>query len=98
MITDEFRKKFKEDLGDNYSYTPEVRKILAEGNRTNRDGKPFSSQSIRNVFNGLRANDAIEIAIGICYKRGVALKTERASLRGILNNEKSTDPDKGKNR
>ena len=97
MITEEFRGKFKENLGENFNYTPEVKKILYELGSTNRDGNPYSSQSIRNVFNGNRSNRAIETAIIECYKRELQIKCKLESLRSSLENDELTDPEAGIN-
>lgn len=61
MIRKEQRKKLKEVLG--YHYTAGVLKILKEYNITSRNGKPYGSSMIRNVFNGLNENEGIENAI-----------------------------------
>lgn len=87
MITKEFRKRFKSSLGVTYNYTPEVKKILQELSVTNRDGNPYSSQSIRNVFNGKRENEAIEFALLQCYKKEVQLKDKIKHLKSSINEE-----------
>ncbi|WP_420571902.1 hypothetical protein [Kordia sp.] len=61
MIRKEQRKKLKEVLG--YHYTEGVLKILKEKKITSRNGKPYGSSMIRNVFNGLNENEEIENAI-----------------------------------
>jgi hypothetical protein len=61
MIRKEQREKLKEVLG--YHYTDGVLKILKEKNITSRNGKPYGSSMIRNVFNGLNENEDIENAI-----------------------------------
>ncbi|WP_046743829.1 hypothetical protein [Kordia zhangzhouensis] len=61
MIRKEQRKKLKEVLG--YHYTEGVLKILKEKNVTSRNGKPYGTSMIRNVFNGLNENEDIENAI-----------------------------------
>lgn len=61
MIRKEQRKKLKEVLG--YHYTEGVLKILKEKKITSRNGKPYGSSMIRNVFNGLNENEDIENAI-----------------------------------
>ena len=84
MISESFRKKFKKDLGQNYAYTPEIRKILNKAGVTNRKGEPFSAQSIRNVFLGKEENRIIEIAIMECYKTGLEYKRKLEQLRDEL--------------
>ncbi len=61
MIRKQQRMKLKEVLG--YHYTSGVLKILKEKNITSRNGKPYGSSMIRNVFNGLNENEDIENAI-----------------------------------
>ncbi|KAB8156116.1 hypothetical protein EZY14_002540 [Kordia sp. TARA_039_SRF] len=61
MIRKEQRVKLKEVLG--YHYTDGVLKILKEKNIKSRNGKPYGSSMIRNVFNGLNENEDIENAI-----------------------------------
>ncbi|WP_046755064.1 hypothetical protein [Kordia jejudonensis] len=61
MIHKEQRRKLKEILG--YHYTDGVLKILKENKITSRNGKPYGSSMIRNVFNGLNENEDIENAI-----------------------------------
>lgn len=61
MIHKEQRKKLKETLG--YHYTDGVLKILKERGIRSRNGKPYGSSMIRNVFNGLNENEDIETAI-----------------------------------
>ncbi|PTX63751.1 hypothetical protein C8N46_101356 [Kordia periserrulae] len=61
MIRKKQRVKLKEVLG--YHYTDGVLKILKEKNIKSRNGKPYGSSMIRNVFNGLNENEDIENAI-----------------------------------
>ena len=61
------RKKLKEVLG--YHYTQGVLKILKEKRVTSRNGKPYGTSMIRNVFNGLNENEDIENAIIELYIR-----------------------------
>jgi len=61
MIRKQQRVKLKEVLG--YHYTDGVLKILKERNIKSRNGKPYGSSMIRNVFNGLNENEDIENAI-----------------------------------
>lgn len=61
MIQKEQRRKIKEVLG--YHYTDGVLKILKENKINSRNGKPYGSSMIRNVFNGLNENEDIENAI-----------------------------------
>lgn len=61
MIHKEQRRKLKEILG--YHYTEGVLKILKGNNIVSRNGKPYGSSMIRNVFNGLNENEDIENAI-----------------------------------
>lgn len=61
MISKEQREKLKEVLG--YHYTDGVLKILEEKKIYSRNGKPYGSSMIRNVFNGLNENESIENAI-----------------------------------
>lgn len=81
MISKEFRAKFKKDLGDNFNYTPEVKKILERKAITNRLGRSFEAQSIRNVFNGLRPNRHIEMAILEVYSSELSAIQEHAALQ-----------------
>lgn len=61
MIRKQQRTKLKEVLG--YHYTRGVLKILKEKNINSRNGRPYGSSMIRNVFNGLNENEDIENAI-----------------------------------
>jgi hypothetical protein len=61
MIRKKQREKIKEVLG--YHYTDGVLKILKENRITSRNGRPYGSSMIRNVFNGLNENEDIENAI-----------------------------------
>jgi hypothetical protein len=61
MIHKEQRRKLKETLG--YHYTDGVLKILKERGIISRNGRPYGSSMIRNVFNGLNENEDIETAI-----------------------------------
>jgi hypothetical protein len=61
MIHKEQRRKLKEILG--YHYTDGVLKILKEKKITSRNGRPYGSSMIRNVFNGLNENEDIENSI-----------------------------------
>jgi hypothetical protein len=61
MIHKEQRIKLKKVLAHNY--TKGVLKILKEKKITNRRGTPYGSSMIRNVFNGLNQNEAIEDAV-----------------------------------
>lgn len=78
MIDQNFRESFKKHLGEAFSYTPHVKKLLAEENETNRNGKPFSSQSIRNVFNGLQEELIVEDAIIRVYHKFLQKKANVA--------------------
>jgi hypothetical protein len=90
MITTAFRENFKMKLGENFNYSPEVKKILMEDGITNRNGNFFSSQSIRNVFNGIRENKAIEIALFKCYKIEVQRNLLYQNLNKSFKTKKST--------
>lgn len=61
MIRKQQRIKLKEVLG--YHYTDGVLRILKERNIKSRNGRPYGSSMIRNVFNGLNENEDIENAI-----------------------------------
>ena len=97
MITAQFRKQFKEKLGEKFNYSPPVKLILQEIGSMNRDGNHFSSQSIRNVFNGDRNNEAIEIAIMECLKREIQQKYKLQSLRSSLQDMNLTSPETDQN-
>jgi len=86
MISEEFRTKFKKDLGDTFEYSPEVLKILAKKKELNRKGKPYSPQSIRNVFSGAAENKVIEIALFMVYKKAMKAKKTLEDLENELNN------------
>ena len=85
MIRKEQREKLKEVLG--YHYTEGVLKILKEKKITSRNGKPYGSSMIRNVFNGLNENEDIENAIITLFIRkqeGIKETTEaRNRILGI---------------
>lgn len=61
MITIQEKKQLKQVLGNNY--TSRVIKILDERGIKNTRGFSFSTNSIRQVFNGNISNLEIEIAI-----------------------------------
>ena len=92
MITKEFRQRFKSSLGDKFNYSPPVKLILQDMGVKNRNGEPYSSQSIRNVFNGKRGNEAVEIAILQCYKNAIEQRYKLESLKKSL-----TNPPEGEN-
>lgn len=61
MITIQEKKQLKQVLGNNY--TSRVIKILEDRGIKNTRGLSFSTNSIRQVFNGNISNLEIEIAI-----------------------------------
>jgi len=63
MITEEFRKQFKQNLGKKISYSPEIAKILNDRQDFRLNGDPYSSSYIRMVFNGMEENLDIQRAI-----------------------------------
>jgi len=93
MITKAFRENFKMKLGKKFNYSPEVKKILMKDGATNRNGKSFSSQSIRNVFNGVRENKPIEIALMECYKIEVQRNLIHQNLNKSFNTKKLNSPE-----
>jgi len=80
-VTKEFRRKFKENLGEKFEYTPKVSAILEEKKITNRNKKPYSSYSIRNVFAGLQNNIDIELAIFDVYENAIQTKDKLEQRR-----------------
>lgn len=80
MINQQFRDKFKTELGDNFNYSPHVKIELMNNGALNRNGFPFSTQSIRNVFNGFQSEDAVELAILQVYQKRKLLRQERDKL------------------
>jgi len=85
MISEEFRTKFKKDLGEAFEYSPEVLKFLKSTNEVNRKGAPYSPHSIRNVFNGRAENKAIEMGIFIVYKRAIKKRKALEALEKEIN-------------
>ena len=85
MIHKEQRKKLKEIIG--HQYTEKVLKILKEQKVTNRKGTAYGTSMIRNVFNGLNENEAIEDAImELCVRTLAETKKtveERNKILGI---------------
>ena len=82
MIHKEQRKKLKEVLG--HQYTEKVLKILKENKVTNRRGTAYGKSMIRNVFNGLNENKAIENAILELYTRSIEKTEKTESLKNQL--------------
>jgi hypothetical protein len=82
MIQKKQREKIKEVLG--YHYTEGVLKILKENNITSRNGKPYGSSMIRNVFNGLNENEDIENAIIELFVRTQESIREREEARNRI--------------
>jgi len=82
MIHKEQRRKLKEILG--YHYTEGVLKILKEKKITSRNGKPYGSSMIRNVFNGLNENEDIENAIISLFIRTQEEKKEIVAERNRI--------------
>jgi len=82
MIHKAQRKKLKEVLG--HQYTEKVLKILKEHKVTNRRGTAYGKSMIRNVFNGLNENIAIENAILELYTRSIEKTEKTESLKNQL--------------
>jgi len=82
MIHKEQRKKLKEVLG--HRYTEQVLRILKEYKVTNRRGTAYGKSMIRNVFNGLNENKAIENAILELYTRSIEKTEKTESLKNQL--------------
>lgn len=82
MIHKEQRRKLKEILG--YHYTDGVLKILKENKITSRNGKPYGSSMIRNVFNGLNENEDIENAIIALFIRTQEEQKETQEIRNRI--------------
>ncbi|MFK7749835.1 MAG: hypothetical protein AB8B65_15680 [Kordia sp.] len=82
MIRKKQREKLKEVLG--YHYTNGVLKILKENKITSRNGKPYGSSMIRNVFNGLNENERIENAIIELFVRTQEDIKEREEARNRI--------------
>ncbi len=93
MIHKEQRKKLKEVLG--YHYTKGVLKILNEHKVTNRNGTAYGTSMIRNVFNGLNENKAIEDAImELCVRTLTESKKtfeERNQILGLSGSEMNSE-------
>lgn len=68
-ISEEFREKIKNQFGDGFRYTTEVKKILKSQKKTNTNGEAYSSDHIRAIYNGKRDNQDIELAILQFFKK-----------------------------
>lgn len=82
MIHKAQRKKLKEVLG--HQYTEKVLNILKEHKVTNRRGTAYGKSMVRNVFNGLNENKAIENAILELYTRSIEKTEKTESLKNQL--------------
>ena len=93
MIHKAQRKKLKEVLG--HQYTEKVLKILKEHKVTNRRGTAYGKSMIRNVFNGLNENKAIEDAImELCVRTLTESKKtfeERNQILGLSGSEMNSE-------
>jgi len=80
MISEEYRQRFKEDLG-NIHYAGKVQKILIKkGILTNR-GEVASARTINNVFGGHQEHEDIELAINDVYEKEMAKKRTLIEIR-----------------
>ena len=84
MIHTAQRKKLKQVLGNRYS--SKVLEILKEQHIVNRNGKPYGTSMIRNVFNGLNENILIENAIWELFIRHLKTTEQREDLKNQLLN------------
>jgi len=76
MISAEERKALKKDLG--YNYAPRVIRILNEKGLKNSRGNEYSTNSIRQIFNGYDENLDIELAI---YQLRDDIREKKAALQ-----------------
>jgi hypothetical protein len=81
MIHKKQRKILKKILGSHY--TDKVLHILKEKSVTTRKGTAYGSSMIRNVFNGINENKAIESAILELFTQ----KLEKSEKMEVLKNE-----------
>jgi hypothetical protein len=82
MITKQERTAFKKTLGNNY--TGSVIAVLEINNVLDTENKTHSASMIRQVFNGLRNHEEIEMAIikavEIEQKKKIALLKKKKKL------------------
>ncbi|WP_299365078.1 hypothetical protein [Winogradskyella sp.] len=81
MISQEFRQKFKRDLGDNFQYSSKVRQKLEAAKIYTNRGKVAHIKTINNVFQGYQDNLAIELMIMELYEEEIAKKKKLEKLR-----------------
>ena len=82
MILKKQRTELKKVLG--YHYTYEVLKILKREGVKSRRGTPYGTSMIRNVFNGLNENKAIENAIMELYINTLEERQKTLELRNKI--------------
>jgi hypothetical protein len=83
MITETEKEELKEILGRNY--TRKVLSLLNKNSESSTEGKKYSIQYVRQVFNGLHDNLDVEIAI-------YDLRNEIISKQKELKEKKSFSP------
>jgi len=68
-------------------YTEDVLKILNQTHVLNRNGAPHNAQYVRMVFQGVRNNTDIEVAIyQLATKRKQELEWQESKKQHLLNN------------
>jgi len=82
MIHKKQRIILKKALG--YHYTQGVLKILKQRSITNRKGTAYGSSMIRNVFNGINENKAIENAILELFTQQLEKSEKMEALKNEL--------------
>lgn len=80
MISEEFRRKFTEELGIKH-YTSKVQKILEAKEIYTSKGTVASARTINNVFGGHQDNEDIELAINDVYEEELLKKKKLEALR-----------------
>ncbi len=82
MISKEQREKIKKMVGREYAF--QVAEILKEYGVKSRNGTAYSLSMIRNVYNGINENMAIESAIFELYMRKKKVKNEIEHARNKI--------------
>jgi isopentenyldiphosphate isomerase len=80
MISEEFRRKFTEELGIKH-YTSKVQKILEDKQIYTNRGAVASARTINNVFGGHQEDENIELAINEVYEQELIKKEQLQKLR-----------------
>ena len=80
MISEEFRQKFKTDLGIKH-YAFKVQKILKKKRIYTNRGKVASKRTIQNVFGGHQEDEAIELVFNELYELELSKKKTLQNLR-----------------